>query len=242
MRKKELESSEPPARLVPLDSLDDLKRVLFIQKTLAQEIRRELMSLTTPADLAKGQVSGPEELRRMISSQASLLDKYASYPTLTEFVLHSSLAGATKWGATFGVAILVKALILDHVKANMPQLAQFVRPMYLVILGELNEPKHQYLIDPLEKAFKFQVSAEGGDKVPEDQQKAFKRKLLYQLTERLIGASVQYGVIEPAPIGFCISDLGRRVLLHLIDADTFLNELAEAHKRFQSSLPQLHLV
>jgi len=39
--------NDSPHRLVPLDTLEDLKRVLFVQKTIAQEVRREMMATAT---------------------------------------------------------------------------------------------------------------------------------------------------------------------------------------------------
>lgn len=237
------ENKTPAGRLVPLDNLEDLKHVLFAQKTIGQEVRREMISLATSMELATGKVSGPEEMRRIITGQTKLLDKYAKYPTLSEFSFHPSLSGGTKWGATFGVAIMVKALIVDQIKATMPMFAPFMRNVYLIILKELNNPTHEFLIEPLEEVVKFRVTAgEGGEEINDDKSKMLTRRLLYQATERLLMISVQYGVVEAAPIGFAISDLGRRVLLHMIDADIFLNELTAAHKRFQSEKPKLSMI
>jgi hypothetical protein len=233
----------PSGKLVPLNTLEDLKRVLYVQKTIGQQIRREMMACATSKELATGKVSGPEEMRRIIMGQTKLLEKYAKYPTLSEFAFHPALVGATYWGATFGVAIMVKALIVDPVKINMQVFAPFMRNIYLIILKELNNPTHEFLIEPLEEVIKFRVTVgEDGEEVDNEKSRMFTRRLLYQATESLLMISVQYGIIEAMPVGFAISDSGRRVLLHLIDASVFLEELVEAHKRFQSARPKLNLV
>ena len=84
-----------PVKLVPLDTVEDLKRVLFVQKTIAQECRRELIVTATAKEIATGKVSAPEEMRRIIKAQTALLEKYAKYPTRSEFMFHPDLAGST---------------------------------------------------------------------------------------------------------------------------------------------------
>ena len=155
------ETPKPPS-LARLESVDDLKRVLFMQKTIAQTVRREMKELMSTKELMEGKVTGPEEVKRVISAQAKLLGKYASYPTLSEFAFHPDLAGASKWGATFGVAIMTRILVVDQVKAMLPQFSAVARNMYRIILQELDNPTHEYLIEPLEKALKVSVTTEDG--------------------------------------------------------------------------------
>ena len=243
--------NDSPHRLVPLDTLEDLKRVLFVQETIAQEVRREMMATATTEELAKGKLSGPEEVKRIVLAHGRLLEKYAKYPTLSEFSFHPSLVGATKWGATFGVAIMVRALVIDQVRISLLKNIPF-RPflpymdlIHLLVLKELDNPTHEYLIEPLEEALKVSVTVEGaGTKVEatDEQGRQFTRRLLYQLVERLLLSSAQYSIVMQVPMGFAITDTGRRVLLHLTDADIFLKELVEAHRRFQGERPKLSLL
>jgi len=243
--------NDSPHRLVPLDTLEDLKRVLFVQETIAQEVRREMMATATTEELAKGKLSGPEEVKRIVLAHGRLLEKYAKYPTLSEFSFHPSLVGATKWGATFGVAIMVRALVIDQVRISLLKNIPF-RPflpymdlIHLLVLKELDNPTHEYLIEPLEEALKVSVTVEGaGTKVEatDEQGRQFTRRLLYQLAERLLLSSAQYSIVMQVPMGFAITDTGRRVLLHLTDADIFLKELVEAHRRFQGERPKLSLL
>lgn len=235
--------SGKPKSLVNINTLEDLKRVLYVQKIIAQECRREMMACASSQELATGKVSGPEELRRIIKAQTALLEKYSKYPTFSEFAFHPVLGAATKWGSTFGVAIMVKALIVDQIRTAMPQFASFMRSIYLTIIKELNDPQHEYLIEPLEAAIKFRVTmGEDGEEINDERSKMLTRKLLYQVTESLVMVSAQYGIVEQTPYGFGITPMGRRILLHMIDADIFLNELVAAHKQFQAEKPKINLV
>jgi len=228
-----------PRPLVRLGTMDDLKKVLFAQKVIAQEVRREMMALVTAKQLATGKLSGPEEIKRLVLGQRELLEKYAKYPTMSEFSFHPSLIGATKWGATFGVAVMVKVFMVDPVKTIMQPLAPFVRAALILVLKELNDPVHEYLIEPLEEAIRLKFTDEDGVEVEGDKAKAVSRKMIYQLAENLLLIGAQYGLVAGAPQGFAITDLGRLVLLHMIDADLFLIELTSAHKKFQSVRPKL---
>ena len=233
---------EPTKPLVSLATLEDLKRVLFTQKVIAQECRREMMALATDKELATGKVSGPEEARRLIAGQADLLGKYASYPTLTEFALQPNLAGASKWGATFGVAIMAKVLVIDPAKSAMPAFAKLIRPAYLLTLKELDNPTHQYLIEPLEDVFRMVVTSEDGDAVDEKEGKTLTRRILYKIVEGLLSISAQYGIVEGGGGAFRVTDMGRRVMLHLMDSQRFLEELLVANKRFQIERPDFRMM
>ena len=237
----EKETPKPPP-LARLDSVEDLKRVLFMQKTIAQQVRREMAALMSTKELMEGKITGPEEVKRVVGAQARLLEKYASYPTLSEFAFHPNLAGATKWGATFGVAIMARILVVDQIKAILPQFSPVARNMYRLILQELDNPTHEYLIEPLEKALKMSVTTEDGKMASVEESKEMTRKLIYQFAEVSVVVSMQYGLVGGQPGGFVITPTGRRVLLHLVDAEVFLDQLTEAHKRFQQEQPKLSLL
>jgi hypothetical protein len=118
-----------------------------------------------------------------------------------------------------------------------------MRSIYLLLIKELDNPTHEYLIEPLEENIKSRVTmGENGEEITDERSTLLTRKLLYQVTESLLMISAQYGIIGATPGGFQITDMGRRVLLHLIDSETFLNELTAAHKKFQSEKPNLSMV
>jgi hypothetical protein len=117
--------------------------------------------------------------------------------------------------------------------------------MHLLILKELDDPTHDYIIEPLEEALKVSVTMEGAGasvRADDEQGRQFTRRLLYQLAEKLLLASAQYGIVSQVPMGFAITDTGRKVLLHLTDADIFLKELVDAHKRFQGAVSRLSML
>ena len=88
----------------------------------------------------------------MVGAQARLLEKYASYPTLSEFAFHPDLAGATKWGATFGVAIMARILVVDQIKAILLEFSPVARNMYRLIWRQWISPRTKIPLSDLEKA------------------------------------------------------------------------------------------
>ena len=113
--------------LVPIHSKEELQKVLTIQKAVSDRARIELASglETTPAVF--------------IEYAAHALEKYARYPTLTEYEKVPHLADGEKWGATFGVTALVGALILDHAR-RMIGVRSDLRLEYLRFLDALAAP------------------------------------------------------------------------------------------------------
>src|SRR5271154_2187255 len=113
--------------IVPINSKEELQKVLTIQKAVSDRARIELASapVTVPAEF--------------IEFAAQTLEKYARYPTLTEYEKVPHLADGEKWGATFGVTALVGALILDHAR-RMMSVRSDLRLEYLRFLDVLAEP------------------------------------------------------------------------------------------------------
>jgi len=113
--------------VVSIHSKEELQKVLAIQKAVSDRARIELASGTT--------ATAPE----FIEFAKSTLEKYARYPTLTEYQFTPNLADGEKWGATFGVTALVGALILDHAR-RMMSVRSDLRLEYLRFLNALAEP------------------------------------------------------------------------------------------------------
>jgi hypothetical protein len=113
--------------IVPINSKEELHKVLTIQKAVSDRARIELASGST--------ATAPE----FIEFAAKTLEKYARYATLTEFQYAPSLADGEKWGASFGVTALIGALILDHSRRLM-NVRSDLRLEYLRFLDALAEP------------------------------------------------------------------------------------------------------
>lgn len=113
--------------VVSISSKEELEKILSIQKAVSDRARIELASgssATTP---------------EFIEFAAETLEKYARYPTLTEYQFTPHLSDGEKWGATFGVTALVGALILDHTR-HLIGVRSDLRLEYLRFLDALAEP------------------------------------------------------------------------------------------------------
>jgi hypothetical protein len=116
--------------IVPINSKEELQKVLVIQKAVSDRARIELATHPEVPDFAPEAFTG---------FAAKLLEKYARYSTLTEYQIVPALADSVKWGATFGVTALVGALILDHAR-RLLGVRNDLRMLYLKFLDALAEP------------------------------------------------------------------------------------------------------
>jgi hypothetical protein len=67
------------------------------------------------------------------------------------------------------------------------------------------------------------------------------RDLVNQFVETTVAISDGYGIVEAKPGGVAITPVGKRVLLHLVDASKFVEEMTKAHAKFQSIKPRLSM-
>ena len=145
MAKKKKQKYVDLSVIVPINSTEELEKVLAIQKAVSDRARLEL-SETFPL----GKVWYASEF---IEFAKYTLEKYARYPTLTEFQFVPNLADGEKWGATFGVTALVGALILEHARRLMGVRSD-LRLEYLRFLDALAEPgKGSIDMDALNRVF-----------------------------------------------------------------------------------------
>ncbi len=187
--------------LIPIKTEDDLRKILYIQRSCTRAAKNEILALAIDN----------WEPEKYIVAGGKLLDKYAKYPTLTEFSRNPQLSNVYKWGATFGVAALVGTLIIEEVKALQPQFASALRGMLLVTLMALDQPECKSI--PME--------AEAKD-----------------AAELLVAMSVAYGLMIRVKDKVALTPTGRRVLMHLADTARFIDEMTKAHKKFQSRKPK----
>jgi len=130
--------------IVPINTKEELQKVLAIQKAVSDRARIELASAPEVPDFA------PEAFTGYASK---VLEKYARYPTLTEYQRAPHLADSMKWGATFGVTALIGALILEHAR-RLLGVRNDLRLEYLKFLDTLAEPGNGKLeMDALQRVF-----------------------------------------------------------------------------------------
>lgn len=218
-----------------LRTLEDLKKILFMQRMITGQAKKELLAVASDAELLQDPTNIGMKAAAFMEDERKILEKYANNPTLTEFNMIPNLTGGTKWGATFGVTLLVGELILEQVKAMQGQFEPLLRRLFLILLMEMDRPKHHFLVEPLEKALKFKVTKPDGGPVPQEEQEAYKKRLVHNLTESFIVVGTEYGLFDShGASGFRITELGKRVLLHLLDAEKFVEQMVDAHARFQT--------
>ena len=171
-----------------------------------------------------------------------LLTKYANYPSLSEFSARPELTNASKWGATFGVTLLVGELIIEQVKHLHPEFGTVMRQLLILLLSELEHPQHDYLVEPLEKAIHLKLTNPDGTEIPEEKRAQQIRSIMKKLVESIAIVGTGYGIIETEEEGLSITPLGKRVLLHLMDASEFVEDMTKAHANFQSAKPKLSMM
>lgn len=233
-----MSTAEQP--IVNIRTLDDLKKIMFVQRMVTTRAKQELLAVASDAQLLQDPRNTSKKAREFMAEERKILEKYANNPTLTEFNLLPNLKGGTHFGATFGVTLLVGELILEQVKALQGRFEPVLRRMFMILLMELDSPKHNYLVEPLEKALKFNITKPDGSPVPPEEQETYKKRMVHNLAEAFLIVAMEYGLVGTGrqEEGFHITDLGRRVLLHLLDAEKFVNQLVEAHTRFQIIKPK----
>jgi len=224
--------------IVQLRNLDDLKKVLFLQKTIITRAKNELMAVISDSSLEEDPLSSAN---RFLAEEKKLLEKYAKYPTLTEFQLMPNSYDGYKWGATFGVTLLIGELIFEHLRSAHQHFGPAIRQLFVLLLSELDHPQHEYLIEPLEKHLRFRVTDEAGEAVSEERQKAFVRDFVNQLANTMVALCEGYGLVKVRKGGVSITPLGKRVLLHLVDASKFVEDMTKAHAKFQTAKPKLSM-
>jgi len=197
-------------------SVEELKKVLFIQKNVTQQAMAEMVALMQDG------VAAPRRPEDFFDDARKLLEKYASYPTLAEFADDPQLMNLTKWGATFGVSALVGGMILEQVGRVMPRFAPVMRQMFVILLSEMAKPQHAYLVEALEKALRVTPTEAGAGMTAEDA-RVLIRSYAQHLAEAFVAVSVYFGLIRTAKDGIAITPVGRRVLLHMVDAQRFLD-------------------
>lgn len=110
-----------------INSKEELQKLLAVQTIITSSAVKEIT--------AWGDLSDPA---KFVAYAAKVLEKYARYATLTEFKLAPNLADSEKWGATFGVAAIVGALVLEQAR-QLLRVESDLRLEFLRFLADLDE-------------------------------------------------------------------------------------------------------
>jgi hypothetical protein len=226
-----------PRILVSIRSLDDLARILQTQKMLALKARKDLSSLDSSALTGSDEVA----LRNYLREERDVLQKWAELPTLSEFNLSTSLVHEdSKWGATFGVAVLVQDLILEQVYSQQKRLKPLLRKIFVLMLDymEQSRERNDILAYVLTK-IKISISVDKSTTTQTSDEIA--RGIMGQMIDTFLAVGVAFGVFADGNT-YETTALGARVYWHLIDIQRFIDILAEAHRVFQREKPKLSMV
>ena len=216
------------------------QKVLFLQKTITTQAKNELLAVAGDRSI-EPDVDPLKEAKRFVLEETKVLEKYAKHPTLTEFQLMPNSYDGYKWGATFGVTLLVGELIFEQLKGAHPHFGPIARRLFVLFLEELDNPQHEYLIEPLEKHLRYKVTSDTGASISAAKQKAFVRELVNQFAETMVILCHSYGLVKVKKGGVLITPLGKRVLLHLVDASKWIEDMTVAHTKFQNAKPKLSM-
>lgn len=231
--------------VVRIETLEDLKKVLFLQRQITRKAHDELEAVAS--DNVLDADPDPAKVKKFMKEESELLTSYAIRPTLTEWVYNSGISdtnlfgGTNAWGATFAVAILTSELVLEQVRAMHPQFAPTIKSVFLQLLAAETQMKTTLDEGELENVvMKFNVTKPDGTPINDE---SIKKQILAGLTDlvsTIVATGLEYGLFEDRGKGaHIITNLGVRVLLHMQDTLRFVSVMAEAHKRFQSEAPAL---
>jgi hypothetical protein len=194
--------------LVLVRTPSELQKILFVQQSVTQAAKKEMLAIAID-------IREPE---KFIHAAKGLLDKYATYPTLTEFAANPKLTNVYKWGATFGVTALVGAFIIEECKVLRPKLAPILRRMFLLLLKEMDQPGRKSLTVLFGESFRMLV--------PEAD--------LTNAAESLVVVSSALGLMVRSGDKTALTPTGKRVLMHLADAAGFIDEMSKVHAKLQA--------
>lgn len=146
--------------LVPINSREDLEKVLALQRAVAKSAQSEIVSA------AQGETGD------FVQNASKVLEKYARYSTFTEYQKVPHLADAEKWGATFGVTAILAILIIQPAHRYFGGMSREDLPLlYMQFLEKLRNVRNKSIVlDDLTKAFAVLSEAYGicymqGDKL-----------------------------------------------------------------------------
>lgn len=234
----------PEIPVVQIETLDDLKKVLFIQRQITRKAHDELEAVAS--DNALDAAPDIEAVQSFMKDEAALLATYAMRPTLMEWAVQGGLEqagfyeGAQTWGATFGVAILVGELILEQIRSIHPQFSSAAKGLFMSLLAAETQIQIHDWEEFENMVMKFNVTKSDGSPIEDEAIKEKIRASLADVIQTIVATGLEYGIFEERDKGsHMITAVGTRVLLHMQDIQKFVTIMAEAHQRFQNEAPAL---
>jgi len=183
-------------KIIPINSKEELEKVLAIQKAVSGRAVEEVKGVLSDA---KGSLT-MSNANEFLKAATELIERYSRYATFTEFRLQPGLLDSEKWGATFGLAALVGAMILLPAQGIL-KTEEDLKGVYIKFLIDMDSNKKQIKVDRVYAAFAM--------------------------------LSEVHGIVWSHGDTLALTVAGRRVLLHLLDAAKFVEEMVEATANYQ---------
>lgn len=231
--------------VVTIDTLDDLKKILFVQRQTTGKAKEELLNIVNDGMLDDDPTIAEERrVKQFMKQEGELLGQWADRATLTEWKqAHALTSTLNGWGNTFGVALLVGELFFEPIRRSYPMFSGTLRNIFVALLqAEMTALKNAGDSDIVQDlVMRFNINGQDGKPITDEKVKEEMREQLRQVIAALLNAGFEYGVFTMTgeEVHHAITHRGQRVLFHLMDIQSFVNVMAAAHKRFQSETPVL---
>jgi len=221
----------PEEKVVDIRSEDQLRKIMTNQALIKRRANTELEAIADRIPLPESEEQEIELGLKAIALETQLLEKYAKYPTLSEFVRNPSLHGLTQWGATFGVAVIMGVAVLPHIRVDQPIFVDAHRSLITILLDELAKPTDEDIVKAL--CAQMDVEVEVGAKLSLAAKAALVEKMMRKLVDTMLSVTAHFGMVVSSENDVTLTPLGQRVRLHMLDAQLFIHAVADAHKQFQ---------
>lgn len=222
-------------RLFEIRTVNELHHILNLQRSVTRQATLALDEIVKGVSTPSNQEDEEYLGRITMERECLLLEKYARLPTLTEHERNPSLKTMTHTGATFGVAAIVGEVILSHIRTIANKFPNAHRMLLMVMLAEFDKPVSEDidLVDTFVRSMKVELT-ETLAVITEEERKRLLRAMLHPVAEAMVLVCKQYKLLAHEEEGWVITPIGQRVMMHLFDAQRFIDSVADAHKRLQS--------
>jgi hypothetical protein len=214
-----------------IKTVKELYRILALQSSVTHQASAELDEIVTDITTAANHKDEEYLATEAMKREVALIGRYALQPTLTEYKKSTTAQSAFKPGASYAVALLVGEVILGHIRGIADIFPKVHRNLLMVMLHEFQKERSQDsdLVDTFVRVLHVDAPTTGRQTAPQ------LYRLLRPLAEAFLLVASRYDLIENEDDAWKLTELGFRVMLHLVDIQRFIETIVEAHKRLQGA-------